>query len=179
MLGNFIADAIKGKTINNYSSPVKAGIKLHREIDNFTDSNEIVRLSKNRLNRKYRKYSGVIVDMYYDHFLAANWKDFSSEELVIYSNKKYDILLKYYSILPSKTKRILPFMIIYNWLASYAKLERLQKSFEGMAKRTPFESHMEHAVEDLKKDYKLYEAEFKEFMPMIIKYVHSAIYANS
>ncbi|MEQ8424061.1 MAG: DUF479 domain-containing protein, partial [Cyclobacteriaceae bacterium] len=74
MIGNFIGDFVKGKNLSaRYNPDVVLGIELHRAIDEYTDSHDVVQKSKVRLRPKYRHYSGVIVDMFYDHFLAKNW----------------------------------------------------------------------------------------------------------
>ncbi|NOX47209.1 MAG: DUF479 domain-containing protein [Chlorobi bacterium] len=170
LIGNFIADHVKGKAILGFSEGIKAGIKLHREIDRFTDSHPQFLKSKKRLARNYRKYAGVIVDMFYDHFLAANWQVYSDEGLEAFTHRVYRILMKKYLILPSKTKYILPFMAKSNWLMNYGNLEGLHRALSGIAKRTPFESGMENATEDLKNDYGLYEEEFREFFPEVVKF---------
>ncbi len=171
LLGNFIADAVKGKTFDNYKQSVKNGILLHRKIDKYTDNHPIFKKSSKRLNGKYRKYSGVIVDIFYDHFLAANWHNYSDVKIEEFVSKAYGILIKNILFLPKKSKRILPFMITQNWLVNYANFKGLQRVFNGMSQRTPFNSGMESAVNDLKKDYELYEKEFSEFFPEIIEYV--------
>ena len=172
MIGNFIADAVKGKQIEKFSNEIKKGIYLHRDIDKFTDVHPIFKSSCSRLNGKYRKYSCVIVDMFYDHFLAKNWKEYSEENLNSFVSKAYSLLLRNYFILPAKSRRILPFMILQNWLVNYANFNGLQWSFEGMARRTKFNSGMEYVIYDLKKNYKKYEKEFKEFFFEIIKHTH-------
>lgn len=70
IIGNFIADMVKGSQINGYSPTVKEGILLHRQIDTFTDAHVVVNRSKDRLRERYRLYAGVVVDMYYDHFFG-------------------------------------------------------------------------------------------------------------
>lgn len=170
LIGNFIADHVKGKAILNFSDKIRTGIVLHREIDQFTDSHPIFLKSKKRLANKYRKYAGVIVDMFYDHFLAANWKDYTDEDLEKYTKRVYKILMKKYLILPTKTKYILPFMAKSNWLMNYGTFEGIHRALSGMAKRTPYESGMERATGDLKKDYELYKKEFREFFPEVISF---------
>ncbi len=170
ILGNFIADHVKGKRINKYSAGIIAGIKLHREIDAFTDKHPIFLSSKNRLQKIYRKYSGVIVDMFYDHFLSANWNDYSDEDIISFTTRMYKIAIKHYFILPPKTKRLLPFMAKSNWLAGYGTFEGIDRALKGMSGRTPFNSGMENATIDLKKDYDKYKTEFQTFFPEIIRY---------
>ncbi len=67
LIGNFIADSVKGAEIDKFSTEIKAGIVMHRLIDTYTDSHPIVSESKIRLREKYKKYSGVVVDIFYDH----------------------------------------------------------------------------------------------------------------
>ncbi len=170
MIGNFIADHVKGKAIMDFSDEIRAGIVLHREIDQYTDSHPVFLKSKMRLANNYRKYAGVIVDMFYDHFLAANWNDYSDEGLEEYTKRNYKILMKKFIILPRKTKYILPFMAKSNWLMNYGSFEGLHRALSGMAKRTPYESRMEKATVDLKIDYELYKQEFREFFPEVINF---------
>ncbi len=171
LLGNFIADMVKGNQIEKFNQTVVDGILLHRRIDNFTDTHPIVEQGKMRLRNKYRLFSGVIVDMYFDHFLARNWKDFSEVSLSTYVKNSYRILMKNYFVLPVRGKNLLPVMIASNWLVNYASLKHLQKYFEGMAKRTPFNSGMETAVQDLELYYDEFESEFRAFFPQLVSYV--------
>ena len=170
IIGNFIADHVKGKAILGFSDEIRAGILFHREIDQFTDAHPLFLKSKKRLSVNYRKYAGVIVDMFYDHFLAANWEEYSNESLEGYTKRVYKILMKKYLILPRKTKYILPFMAKSNWLMNYGSFEGLNRALSGLAKRTPFESGMENATADLKKDYGLYKQEFRGFFPEVVSF---------
>jgi acyl carrier protein phosphodiesterase len=170
IIGNFIADHVKGSGTKKFSDKIQAGIKLHREIDKFTDAHPEFLKSKKRLAETYRKYAGVVVDMYYDHFLSANWSDYSEEDLDTYTHRIFKIISKRYLILPFKTQQILPFMVKSNWLKAYGSFEGLNRALSGMARRTPFNSKMEHAVDDLKKDYSKYQDEFRVFFPQIIDF---------
>jgi acyl carrier protein phosphodiesterase len=171
ILGNFIADSVKGNQLDLFPEDVIKGIRLHREIDHYTDNHPIFRQSKSRLAPNYGKYSGVIVDIYYDHYLARYWNDFSPLVLEDFVSGTYKMLLRNYSLLPAKSKRILPFMIAQNWLTGYADFDKLTRVFQGMSRRSRFYSGMEKAVEDLKKDYADYENEFRLFFPDIIAHI--------
>ncbi len=168
LIGNFIADSIKGAAINNYREGVKSGILLHRSIDTFTDSHPVVSKSKRRLHSSYHKYAGVLVDIFYDHFLAKNWLSYSSVELKKFSANVYESLNNNYPILPNPIKKMLPFLIKYDWLTSYAHLSGIQLVLNGMAKRTSFVSNIEKAIPDFEKDYELFETEFSIFFPQLI-----------
>ena len=100
-IGNFIADGIRGKKYQEFPKEIQIGILLHREIDTFTDANAIVRQSTKRLHKNYSHYSGVIVDIFFDHFLAKNWSNYTSVSLVDYAQHCYTILNKNINIMCS------------------------------------------------------------------------------
>jgi acyl carrier protein phosphodiesterase len=176
MVGNFIADHVKGNQIELFSNRVKNGIILHRGIDAFTDGHETVRKSVIRLRPGFRKYAGVVVDMFYDHFLAANWHDYSEVSLEVFTAQCYSILQNYIGPLPERTKRMLYFMVRDNWLLAYARKDGIQAALNGMASRTSFYSGMENAVEALLEDYNDYLSEFREFFPDLV--THSNLLRN-
>jgi|APTNR8051073442_1049403.scaffolds.fasta_scaffold00001_90 acyl carrier protein phosphodiesterase len=168
MLGNFIGDFVKGRNaLEQFDPEIIRGIQLHRAIDEFTDSHPIVTVSKNRLRPKYRHYSGVIVDVFYDHFLARNWDTYHPELLPDFADKAYGIIQSHDPILPKEVKFMMPFMIKGNWLVNYARTEGIHRALSGMARRTPYESKMEQSVEDLKKNYAEFSQEFATFFPTL------------
>ena len=171
LIGNFIADSIKGKHYDTYNDEIIRGIKLHRMIDEFTDNHDIVKISKRRLAPKYGKYAAVIVDIFYDHLLALNWKIYSDIELKKFAIHVYEVLLVNEKILPEKVQEFLPYMVEQNWLYNYSTIEGIDKSLKGMAHRAKFDSHMEIAAVDLKENLKLFGSEFELFFPELIQFV--------
>ena len=166
MLGNFIGDFIKGKNMaEKVGHEIARGVELHREIDFFTDQHPIVRESKKRLRPKYRHYSGVIVDVFYDHYLAKNWKDYHAQALPEYAKGVYALIQKNNALLPERVNLMIPYMIKGNWLVNYATLEGIHRALTGMARRTPYESKMDESVSDLKENYEEFKAEFTAFFP--------------
>ena len=168
IIGNFIADHVKGSKFNSYSPGIQAGILLHRSIDHFTDNHPVVKESVERIRPEFRKYAGVVVDMYFDHFLSAGWHDWSVEPLSDFASRMFAILTASNGILPSRTKQMLPYMMNYDWLSGYGKFEGLNRAFNGMARRTPFYSNMESASEKLREDYNFYRDSFHLFFPELI-----------
>jgi len=163
MIGNFIADHIKGNKFSHFSEDIKKGIILHREIDTFTDAHPIVRKSKRRLHERYRHYDGVIIDIFFDHFLAKNWKEYSAIPLNVYANSVYKLLQENIGMLPEKTKELLPYMVKYNWLYNYQFAKGIQEVLNGMNRRTQGKSQMNLASEDLLIHYDLFEEDFRSF----------------
>ena len=169
-VGNFMADGIKGKDYLEYSKAIQIGILLHREIDTFTDAHPIVRLSTKRLHKKYSHYSGIIVDILYDHFLAKNWKHYCDIPLEDYTVKFYDMLDNHYDILPTRIKKMMPYMIADNWLLSYASIAGISKVLDGMNRRTNNKVKMDQAVFELEAFYNEFEQEFTAFFEELITF---------
>lgn len=164
-IGNFIGDFVKASDMEQYNENINQGIRMHWAIDEFTDHHPVVQKSKERLRPKYGHYAGVIVDIYYDHFLARNWKDYHTEDLRQYVDKQYKMLENHISILPKKVVDMLPFMIKYDWLYNYQYFDGIERVMHGMANRSSFNSKMEQSVVELKKYHKEFKKEFQEFFP--------------
>lgn len=137
----------------------------------YTDNHHIVSLSKDRLRARYRHYAGVIVDMYYDHFLAKNFDQYSQTPLVEFAALSYELLQQYWEVIPPKGQNMLPYMIRGNWLVSYAQKEGIHRALKGLSRRTRFESHLDLAIQDLVEHYTAFENEFHSFFPEIIRHI--------
>ncbi len=162
-IGNFMADSIRGNSYLEYPDEVRKGILLHRYIDTFTDANPTYRKSKHRLHEKYGHYSGVIMDILYDHYLAKNWSRYSDEELEVYADKFYTLLRNNFDILTEKIKVMLPYMVDGNWLVSYATLAGIEKILFQMDYRTKHRTNMQEAMVELVHFYTEFESEFTLF----------------
>jgi acyl carrier protein phosphodiesterase len=173
-IGNFLGDFVKGRlnklSNSQYPEGIIKGMALHREIDFFTDSHPIVRKSIDRLQPKYHKVSGIVVDMFYDHVLAKNFALYSDIPLETYSQKFYSLLEKRKNDIPEAMARMVQSMVRRNWFVSYRKYEGIEWSLHGISKRLSFQSGIENATEDLKQDYLLYKAEFDVFFPQLINH---------
>ncbi|WP_396184208.1 ACP phosphodiesterase [Flavobacterium sp.] len=166
-IGNFMADSIRGQSYNDYLPDIKKGILLHRAIDTFTDAHPIFRKSKHRLHEKYGHYSGVIIDIFYDHFLAKNWKNYSAISLEETSSAFYENLQINYDLLTEPIKKMMPFMIAQNWLVSYATIEGLTMILFQMDHRTKNRVVMHESILELKEFYFDFENEFTQFFEEI------------
>jgi len=169
-IGNFIADAVKGNKYKNYDKKIQLGILLHREIDTYTDQHPIFKQSTKRLHKNYSHYSGVIVDIFYDHFLAKNWTLYSNSTLSNYVDSFYQNLENHYDLLPKRIQNMLPYMIVDNWLLNYQYKEGIAKVLSGMNRRTKYKSGMNNAINDLEEFYLDFGNEFTLFFKDLIQY---------
>lgn len=177
LAGNFFGDFVKGNQLENYDLKIQHGILLHREIDHFTDNHPIVLQSKKRLRKRYRHYAPVVTDVFYDHFLATNWNSFHHLPLINFTKKTYGILNEYVDLFPDRAQHMFSYMKRDNWLYHYKFVEGIDKALTGMARRTKFDSKMEHSAEDLRNYYNDFENDFHLFFPEIKK--HCVQYLNA
>lgn len=173
LVGNFIGDFVKGSQMKQYPSGIQKGIRLHRSIDHFTDTHEVVRKSKVRLREKFRHYAPVIVDVFYDHFLAKNWANYSKVPLMDYTQQFYERMKDHYKVIPAGVVRMLGYMAEGNWLFNYQFIEGIDRALTGMSRRTKFESKMEEATIALKNHYSDFQQEFNEFFPELQTHVNN------
>ena len=169
-LGNFFADHIRGNKFKHFPDKIQKGILLHREIDTYTDAHPIAKQSSRRLHANYSHYSRVIVDIFYDHFLAKNWLDYSPTPLHVFVEGFYDLLERNFEILPLGTQRMMPYMIADNWLYNYSNLEGISRVLNGMNRRTQNRSKMNFAIVDLEEHYSDFENEFTAFFEELITF---------
>lgn len=169
-LGNFIGDFVKGNQANSFPEKVRNGIRLHRSIDQYTDTHATVLRSKIRLRADYRHYAPVIVDVYYDHFLARYWEEYHDTSLPEYTHQFYKMIKKHHDLLPERAHKMFDYMSRDNWLLGYSEITGIEQALGGMSRRTKFDSGMEQAGENLRADYELFKTEFEEFFPDLISH---------
>lgn len=169
MVGNFIADKVKGKNYEIYPNGIQKGILLHRFIDNYCDHHEINLNSSKLLSPHFGKYSMVVMDIVNDHFLALHWKKYHEIPLPDFVESYYKTLSKNQHHFPNHSKEILPFMINQNWIGSYSSFEGIIEILKRMSRRTKFNSNMENAAAPIQQNLEILEANFHQFFPEIVK----------
>lgn len=170
-IGNFIADAVKGRSYLNYNTEIQHGIILHRAIDKFTDTHPVFIQSKQKLNSHFTYFSGIVIDIFYDHFLSRNWSRYSQIPFDSYTQSAYNLMLSRFSILPEKVKFFLPFMVKNNWLKIYGEIDGITRVLNGLSKRTSLPNKTGHAISVLEENYNEFNEEFHLFFTDIIHYI--------
>ena len=172
-IGNFLGDWVKGSDYLSYSEDIRTGIMLHRNIDTFTDQHPVVRTSADRFRSRYFRYSGVIIDILYDHFLASNWSDFCDIPLRDYVRKMHNIMLNNQGLLPKRLQDFLPGFMQERWIERYATLEGIRDVLDAMSKRTSLPKDTEFAIGIIQACYKDFRHEFFDFFDQLIDFVES------
>lgn len=174
MVGNFIADAISNKDIPTFPKRIQAGILLHRKIDSYTDAHPKVRQGTKLLHAKHRKYAPVLIDVYFDYFLAKHWHSFSTESLQSFRMNAYKVLESHIHLMPKGLKINLPYMIADDWLMNYSTKEGLEFTFSKMSNRVRVPELVAEATKTLFENELALERVFLDFFPDLRQYVIEA-----
>ena len=182
IVGNLLEDFVVGRIDHprnaHFPERIKIGILLHRQIDTFTDTHPYVSACKSVLYEKYGKYSAVVVDIFFDHFLAVNWHKFTDENLDNFTKRVYFSYENHWDILPEKMKPMISSMIKYDWLKNYSEFWAIEKALLNVSKRAIYQSNMENALEDLKLHYDFFQENFLQFFPEMMKVCNNFLREN-
>lgn len=171
LIGNFVADFIRNRDLVFYSDAIVEGIKLHREIDSYTDNHPRVVQSTRILREQHGKYAPVVIDVCYDYILSKNWSRYSGETLRDFSDRVYGVLTKHHDILPDYLQDLAPRMIADDFLLQYGTEAGLRRTFERIGKRAKFDSNWGTAFDDMVAHYDHLEDGFNSFFPDMIAVV--------
>ena len=172
-VGNLIADKIKSNEIHEYPLEVQKGIQLHHAIDHFTDTHPLFKACVTELFPTYRHYSRVIVDMYFDHFLALHWDRFHAVPLVDFSADFYSKLTTTDLPFSEKLDRFISAFTTYNWFEQYQSIVGLNAILAQMDLRTRFNSNLAGSTIELEEKYAYFENHFLNFMDPLIEFSKS------
>jgi len=166
-LGSLLGDFVKGPLGERYRGPVAAAITLHRRLDTFTDAHAAVQRSKSRVSAARRRYAGIMIDVFYDHFLARSWAEFHDEPLDHFTARVYALLERRHAELPQRLQSVAPRMRARDWLGSYARIENVGRALDGIGTRLKRENRLGGSGEELCAQYAGFEADFRAFLPEV------------
>ena len=173
LIGNLLGDFVKGSAVNLYDLEIRKGIDLHRKVDIYTDSHAIVRSSKSLISPQRRRFAGVLVDVFYDHFLAKNWLEYSEVPLPDFARGVYQVLQDSRDILPESLNQIVPTIIARDLLCSYREIGGIDTAINRMSARIKRANNLAGGVEDLTANYQQFESHFRAFFPLLIIYARN------
>lgn len=170
MVGGLLGDFIKGQLKGELPSNIESGIQLHRQIDVFTDRQPEVQSAIERFLPPYRRFAGILLDLCYDHLLAANWSQYHNQELDVFCQDFYRTLTSYHNILPAGAKRFCEVAPRVNWLQNYARFAELEIMLERIGQRFRNPVPLHEAFPLLEQQYPLLEQEFHQLFPRLIEF---------
>lgn len=179
--GAMLGDFVKGRAPLDWSEEVRAAIVLHRAIDRYTDRHAVVVASRRLVSPARRRFAGVLVDIFFDHFLARHWRRYHSRPLPEFTQEVYAVLLPQRARFPERLQRILPSMAQQDWLASYADISAVDAALNGIACRFRYPERAQvlaTAVDELDGNYGRFERYFLQFFPGLRGFVKEYVEAK-
>lgn len=174
-VGNMTADFIKGKARLALPADLQAGIALHRRIDAFTDTHAAVARCRELLTPRWGRYAGVLVDVFFDHCLAARWERWhDGAALGPYVQRLYAELADHMALLPERAQMAVAAMIADDWLTPYARLEGIHLALSRMSRRLQHRGHgveLAPSVDDFAAHRDAFFEAFEIFMPAVRRHV--------
>jgi len=174
-LGNLLADLVRGADRTAMSAGFLLGVRRHRAIDSYTDAHAVVRRSRMRIGAEHRRFSGVLVDVFYDYFLATNWLRYSSQTLQDFTSDFYADVRAHPLELPDAARTTLDRIIRYDLLGAYRTLDGVEQSLRrlsrGLTARWRREFTLERAVADLRTHEAELADDFAAFFPALQAHV--------
>jgi acyl carrier protein phosphodiesterase len=172
LAGNLMGDFVKGRLGGHYPAPIEKGIELHRTIDSFADGNAFFLLSKRRLHPAIRHYRGILVDFFYDHFLALHWDDYGDGPYLAFVEEAYRTARNFREAFPGRLQRLLP-ALFEEWLPSYPEVAGIEKALLRMAARLERPNPLGEGGEELRRCYRELEGDFSGFFPQVMEHVRA------
>ena len=169
MLGNFIADFVKGDVEGRFPREVIEGIRHHRRADLFTDSHEVFGESRRLVSSPRRRYAGIIIDVLYDYFLATSWDQYCVTKLDEFVGQVYKKLGRHHNLeVPHPVPMVIEKMIREDWLRSYGTAAGIDRTFIRISRRLRHENPLGTAVEELERNHDLLRGQFHSFFPQLL-----------
>jgi acyl carrier protein phosphodiesterase len=167
MLGNFLGDLVSNRELTSLQPDVAAGVRMHRQIDWFTDQHAATHSSVVRLRPMHGKYATVVVDVFYDYLLSNAWSKWYSQPLEDFHAYVYDVLLAQLALVPQRLHPQLEAMVADRWLRHYTSIEGIEHTFERLQKRVSQPNLMEGVGESLRAQQAQLMLDFDTFYPAI------------
>ena len=167
-IGNLLGDFVKGTPASlegDYPVEVIAGIVMHRKLDRFTDRHEQFLRARSLLAPERRRFAGIVVDIFFDHFLSRHWHEYSVQPLPLFIEAVHASLQRHPDWLSPKLAAVAPRLRSENWLHRYGSPEGITRTLERVARRSPRIAPIKDSIEDLLGKYNTFEETFLRFFP--------------
>ena len=166
-IGNLLGETVKGNQYLKYPEDIQTGILLHREIDTYTDSHEIVKKSSSYFHATQHKFAPIIIDVIYDYFLIKHWNDFSKTTFQEFKLECYQLFEDEKSNLPEKLQETIFYLLKYDWFQNYSTIYGVQKTLKGIGSRAKYSNNLHQIIPEFEKNYANLENDFLIFFPQL------------
>lgn len=164
LTGNFMGDFVKGRLDKSLPPRLRRGIELHRRIDSFARDQADFNRSRLRIAPEFGLYRGVLIDLFYDHFLALSWQDWSQQPLTNYLARTRTVVEARSALLPERLRSSVP-IIFEELLPSYAEPAGVSRALERMSRRVVRANPLAAGGAELTRHYHDLKRDFLCFLP--------------
>lgn len=169
LLGNLLADFVRGNPAADYAPEVAAGIMLHRRIDVLTDSLAQVKQCRDYFGADYRRVAPITLDVVWDHFLARHWQQIEpTRSLSDFTRQARDRIVPHLAQTPERFQTLNHYLWSERWLERYAELPFIAQVLHGMANRRPRLAALSGSFADVERHYHQLETQFWQFYPQLM-----------
>ncbi len=170
-VGGLLGDFVKGPLHSHgYPDTITEGIRLHRRLDSFTDRQPAFAEGLALLPRHWRRYGGIILDIYFDHLLAGRWRQYHEQPLADYCADFYRHLASRQPLLPPAARRFCEVAPRVSWLENYASPEKLPLMLDRVGDRLRRPVPLGQAWPDLENHRGELTDCFDRLMPALLKF---------
>ncbi|WP_370546681.1 ACP phosphodiesterase [Edwardsiella tarda] len=170
LLGNLLADFVRGDPQPYYDGEVCAGIRMHRRIDRITDGLPQVRAARTAFSDACRRVAPITLDIVWDHFLARHWTRLEPQQaLDHFVAHAARTILPQLEGTPESFQRLNHHLWQERWLLRYAELPFLARVLNGMAQRRPRLAALSDSFNDIERNYAQLERQFWDFYPQMMQ----------
>ncbi len=164
-LGNLMGDFVKGR-LDQYDYPdeLLLGLRQHRAVDTLSMQDAAVRRSKVRLDDCFGHTKGILIDIFYDHFLSRNWENWAHGSLRAFAADGYKLLKRHRDLLPNAFRPVARRLIRYDWLTAYREPKTIQFVLERMATRLSRPNLLARGHQELTRCGRAMEADCRDFL---------------
>lgn len=175
LVGNLMGDFVKGRLDDRFPPGIRRGLEIHRKIDSFAAGNELFLRSKRCIDPGYGHFRAVLVDIFYDHFLARYWSDFSPLSLEEFLSSSHQTLACYEDQLPPRLQELVPRMFSRHWLVAYREPAGIESALCRMSERLARPNPLARGFGELREKRGLLLRDFRAFLPEICAYTDSLL----
>ena len=170
-VGQILADCVSASSIATFEAEIQAGIRAHQKIDVYSDTHPVFGAARQRLQPPYRRFAGVLLDVYFDHFLAKGWsRHGDGTALAEFAEQRYEILRRYRDLPSRRFRLVVDAMIRDNWLVGYSRLDGVERALRGISRRFKRENPIASGTTVLLENYAPLRSDFEKFFPQLKDY---------
>jgi len=172
-VGNLIPDLVRGSELAGISEQFADGIRLHRLIDSYTDGHPVFRRSVARIDGPLRRYASILVDLFYDHFLACEWSSYSATPLADVVGDFHRSIDSFRTVLPGPVYERLANIRDGGYLLSYSTEHGIAEALLRVSSRLRRPVDLVAGVDHLRAHHELFAADFRDFYPQLLGHIKS------